>query len=274
MSDPAGTTRLTVDGLTVDGLALDGLALDVADGVLRVRLDRPGSLNSLTGRMRIGLAEALRWAAGAARVRVVVLTGTGRAFCAGQDLGELATDPDDSGDRLRTEYAPLVTALGELDKPVLAAVNGACAGAALSLVAGCDLRIAAQRATFVPAFVDLGLVPDAGGSYHLPRLLGRGRALAWLASGRRLSAAQAYEIGLVDEVVPDGELDRRTAQYAASLAARSAPAVEQTKRLLRAAATASLADQLEAEARAQHRMKATAEHAAALASVLPPASSR
>src|SRR5918997_2543164 len=133
-------------------------------GVLTITLNRPDVLNALNRSMHDGLAGALKEAR-AADVRAVVLTGAGRGFCVGQDLGEFREDAGDIAGRLRSTYHPNVTALRALEKPVLAAVNGAAAGAGLSLACACDLRIASDAATFVPAFINIGLVPDAGGSF-------------------------------------------------------------------------------------------------------------
>src|SRR5436309_6062116 len=130
-------------------------------------------------------------------VRAVVITGAGRGFCVGQDLGEFREDAGDIGTRLRTNYHPNVLALRALEKPVIAAVNGAAAGAGLSFACACDLRVASDQASFVPAFINVGLVPDSGGTYFVTRILGPARAFEWLTSGRKLSAAEAHAWGLV-----------------------------------------------------------------------------
>ena len=181
----------------------------------------------------------------------VVLTGAGRGFCVGQDLNEFREGADDVGERLRKNYNPSVLALRTLDKPVLAAVNGVAAGAGLALACACDLRLSAASATFVPAFVNIGLVPDTGATYFVTRLLGYSRAFEWLCSGRRLSAADAHAWGLVLEVVEDGRLAERAAGLAATLAALPTGAIGMTKRLLERAALSDLAEQLELEAQLQ-----------------------
>ena len=173
------------------------------DAVLTITLNRPDVLNALNAAMHAGLRAALEEAADPA-VRAVVLTGAGRGFCVGQDLAEFSTM--DTGDALRERYHPNVLAIRSLEKPVIAAVNGAAAGAGLSLACACDVRIAAESASFVPAFINIGLVPDAGGSYFVHRLLGYARAFEWMTSGHRLSAPEAKEWGLVTAVVPDEEL--------------------------------------------------------------------
>ncbi len=184
-------------------------------------------------------------------MRAVVLTGAGRGFCVGQDLNEFREAARDIGAHLRATYHPNILALRALEKPVIAAVNGAAAGAGLSLACACDLRIASDRATFVPAFVNIGLIPDSGGSYFVTRLVGYARAFEWLTSGRKLSAAEAHAWGLVAEVVEHESLAARAADVAASLAALPTRGFGMTKRLLDRAATATLEEQLEWEAQLQ-----------------------
>ena len=219
-------------------------------GVLTITLNRPDVLNAFNAAMHAAFRGALGEAADP-EVRAVVLTGAGRGFCVGQDLNEFKDAAGDIGERLRTTYNPNVVALRSLEKPVIAAVNGAAAGAGLSLACACDLRLAAASASFVPAFVSIGLVPDTGASYFVERLLGYARAFEWLCSGRALSAGDAHAWGLVAEVVADGRLAERAAEVAGTLAAMPTRAIGMTKRLLEHAALASLGDQLELEAQLQ-----------------------
>jgi 2-(1,2-epoxy-1,2-dihydrophenyl)acetyl-CoA isomerase len=218
--------------------------------VLTITLNRPDVLNAFNRAMHEGLASALREAR-AADVRAVVVTGAGRGFCVGQDLTEFRDDTGDIGGRLRGLYAPNVLALRALEKPVIAAVNGPAAGAGLSLACACDLRIASDEASLVPAFINIGLIPDSGGSFFVYHLLGYARAFEWLASGRRLSAAEAHAWGLVSEVVEDDRLPARAHELAASMAAMPTRGVGMTKRLLDHARTATLEEQLEREAQLQ-----------------------
>src|SRR3954463_1114770 len=155
------------------------------DAVLTITLNRPDVLNAFNAAMHRALAAALEEAADPS-MRAVVLTGAGRGFCVGQDLTEFREAPGDIGDRLRSTYHPNILAIRGLDKPVIAAVNGAAAGAGMSFACACDLRIASDAAVFIPAFVNIGLVPDSGGTYFVTRLLGYARAFEWLCSGRRL----------------------------------------------------------------------------------------
>jgi 2-(1,2-epoxy-1,2-dihydrophenyl)acetyl-CoA isomerase len=183
-------------------------------------------------------------------VRAVVITGAGRAFNAGQDLNEFADTPD-IGDALRGTYHPNVLAVRALEKPVIAAVNGACAGAGLSFACACDIRIAADVASFVPGFIGIGLIPDAGGSYFIHRILGAARAFEWMTSNRRLTAAEAHAWGLVSEVVEADALPARAAELAAFYASLPTRSIGMTKRLFDNADTATLEDQLEMEAQLQ-----------------------
>jgi 2-(1,2-epoxy-1,2-dihydrophenyl)acetyl-CoA isomerase len=179
-----------------------------------------------------------------------VITGAGRGFCAGQDLTEFGESGDVDA-ALRETYHPNVLAIRALEKPVIAAVNGACAGAGLSLACACDIRIAADSANFVPGFIGIGLVPDAGGTYFIHRLLGASRAFEWMSSNRRLTAAEAHAWGIVSEVVEGDALPARAAELAAFYAALPTRAIGMTKRLFDHADTATLEEQLEHEAQLQ-----------------------
>src|SRR5918998_6118487 len=176
--------------------------------VVTITLNRPDVLNAFNRSMHEALAAALKQAR-AEDVRAVLLTGAGRGFCVGQDLTEFREETGDIGGRLRGLYAPNVLALRALEKPVIAAVNGPAAGAGLSLACACDLRLASDAASFVPAFVTIGLVPDSGGSFFVTRLLGYARAFEWMTSGRKLTAAEAHAWGLVSEVVEGDRLPGR-----------------------------------------------------------------
>jgi 2-(1,2-epoxy-1,2-dihydrophenyl)acetyl-CoA isomerase len=218
--------------------------------VLTITLNRPDVLNAFTAEMHRQLVGAFKEARDPG-VRAVVVTGAGRGFCVGQDLNEFGEAARDIAGRLRKHYHPTVLAVRELEKPVLAAVNGPAAGAGLSFACACDLRIAAEAATFVPAFINIGLVPDMGGTFFVRRLLGTARAFEWMTSGRRLSAAEALEWGLVSEVVPDDRLADRAAEWAAELAAMPTRGIGLSKRLFDHAEHATLEQQLEREAQLQ-----------------------
>jgi 2-(1,2-epoxy-1,2-dihydrophenyl)acetyl-CoA isomerase len=226
--------------------------------VLTITLNRPDVLNAFTADMHRELVGAFKEAR-EPEVRAVVVTGAGRGFCVGQDLNEFGEAARDIAGRLRRHYHPTVLAVRELEKPVLAAVNGPAAGAGLSFACACDLRLAAESATFVPAFINIGLVPDMGGTFFVRRLVGTSRAFEWMTSGRRLSAAEALEWGLVSEVVPDDRLAERAAERAAELAALPTRGIGLTKRLFDHAETATLDEQLEFEAQLQAAATQTAD---------------
>jgi len=219
-------------------------------GVLTITLNRPDVLNAFNAAMHAGLAGALKEARDRS-VRAVVITGAGRGFCVGQDLTEFREAPGDIGDRLRLTYHPNVLAIRALEKPVIAAVNGAAAGAGLSFACACDIRLASDAATFVPAFINVGLVPDSGGTFFLARLLGPARAFEWMTAGRRLTAAEAHALGLVSEVVEADALASRAAEVATTLAELPTRAIGMTKRLFDRAPTSRLEEQLEREAQLQ-----------------------
>ena len=219
-------------------------------GVLTITLNRPDVLNAFNASMHQALAGALAEAQDAS-VRAVVLTGAGRGFCVGQDLTEFREAAGDIGSRLRDNYHPNILAIRTLEKPVIAAVNGAAAGAGLSFACACDIRIASEAASFVPAFINVGLVPDSGGTYFVVELLGYARAFEWMTSGRKLSAAEAQAWGLVSEVVEGDGLTARAAEVAGQYATMPTRGVGMTKRLFSEAARNRLEDQLELEAEMQ-----------------------
>jgi 2-(1,2-epoxy-1,2-dihydrophenyl)acetyl-CoA isomerase len=220
------------------------------DGAVQtITLNRPDKMNAFTRGLHKDLNAALKEARDPA-VRAVVITGAGRAFCAGQDLTEFS-ESGDVGTALRETYHPNVEAVRSLEKPVIAAVNGACAGAGLSFACACDIRIASDAAAFVPGFIGIGLIPDAGGTYFIHRLLGAPRAFEWMTSNRRLTAAEAHAWGLVSEVVEADALPARAAELAAFYASMPTRGIAMTKRLFDHADTATLDEQLELEAQLQ-----------------------
>ena len=220
------------------------------DGAVQtITLNRPEKMNAFTRNLHTELLAALKEARDP-EVRAVVITGAGRAFCAGQDLTEFS-EAGDVGTSLRETYHPNVHAVRSLEKPVIAAVNGACAGAGLSFACACDIRIASDAAAFVPGFVGIGLIPDAGGTYFIHRLLGAARGFAWMTSNQRLTAAEAHAWGLVSEVVEAEALPARAAELAQLYASLPTKAIGMTKRLFDHADTATLDEQLELEAQLQ-----------------------
>lgn len=232
------------------------MALDA--GVLQLTLDRPDAMNAFTVELHQKLAEALTDAR-KPEVRAILITGAGRAFCAGQDLAEAQGSDTGPGELLRRFYNPNILAIRSIDKPVIAAINGVAAGAGLALALACDLRVASEKASFVPAFIAIGLIPDSGTSWFATRILGEAKAFEWLTSNRRLSAAEALEWGLVHEVVSPYVLLERAHERAAALAAAPGESVGMTKRVLRRAVTSALDEQLDFERQMQ---QAASEHPA------------
>jgi 2-(1,2-epoxy-1,2-dihydrophenyl)acetyl-CoA isomerase len=218
--------------------------------VLTITLNRPDVYNAINRALHEGLAAALADAADPA-VRAVVLTGAGRGFCSGQDLREFQSLPGGVREALEETYHPNIRALRALEKPVIAAINGPVAGAGLSLACACDVRIGSSEATFVPGFIGIGLVPDAGSTWFIHRLLGFARAFEWMVSNRRLGADEALSWGLLSEQVPADRFAERVKELAAWYAALPTRAVAMTKQLFEHAYTASLDEQLSLEAELQ-----------------------
>ena len=235
--------------------------------VLTITLNRPDVLNALNKAVHDQMHAALERAADPS-VRAVVITGAGRGFCVGQDLQDFSAGAGSVADNLRENYHVTVRAIRALQKPVIAAVNGPAAGAGMSLALACDVRVASDAASFVPAFIKIGLVPDSGGTWLVRRVLGTARAFEWLTTGRRLTAGEAREWGLVSEVTTPEELPARAREIAELYAAMPTRAVWETKRLLDAAETGSFDDQLELEAVTQAEMTATPDFREGVAAFL------
>ena len=244
----------------------DGLRVEVDGPVATITLDRPEALNALTVAVKVALREALEAIAADRAVRAVILTGAGRAFCAGQDLAERERpDAAPLDEELRERYNPIILALRSMGQPVIAAVNGVAAGAGASLAFACDLRIAATDARFVLAFGKIGLVPDSGATWFLPRLIGQARAAELAFVGDPISAEEALRIGLVSRVVPADDLLTDARTIADRIAAGAPLANALTKTALERAATIDLETALEGEAKLQGIAGASADHAEGLA---------
>ncbi len=225
------------------------VALD--EGVLQLTLNRPDKLNSFNEEMHLALRAQIERAHREESVRAVLLTGAGRGFCAGQDLGD--RDPrkggpkPDLGHTIETFYNPTLRLIRSLEKPVICAVNGVAAGAGANIAFACDIVLAAKSAKFIQAFAKIGLVPDAGGTWSLARILGEPRAKALALTATPLSAERAADWGLIWQAVEDGDLVREARELALSLAAGPKLGLGLTKRLIQAAATNSLDQQLDLE---------------------------
>ena len=244
----------------------DGLRVEVDGPVATLTLDRPSALNALTVPVKVALREALESIASDPAVRAVILTGAGRAFCAGQDLAE-RDEPDAAAldVEIRERYNPIIRALRSMGQPVIAAVNGVAAGAGASLAFACDLRIAAEEARFVLAFSRIGLVPDSGATWFLPRLVGQAKAAELALVGDPVGAAEALRIGLVSRVVPGDQLMTEARALADRLAEGAPLALSLTKGALERSLTIDLDEALAGEAKLQGIAGASADHAEGLA---------
>ena len=242
------------------------LRVETADAIVTLTLDRPEALNALTAALKRDLLVALRRIGRDRSVRAVVLTGAGRAFCAGQDLKErLAPDAPPLSVVLRDEYNPIISAMRSLDQPIVGAINGVAAGAGASLALACDVRVAAEDASFALAFGRIGLVPDSGATWFLPRLVGPAKAAELALVGTPLSAADAERFGLVAKVVPAEALAGEARAIATRLAGLAPIALAQTKRALERSWSLDLDAALEEEAWRQGIAGATADHAEGIA---------
>lgn len=243
--------------------------VDRDSGVATITLNRPEALNSLTVPMKQALLAAFREVEREAAARAVILTGAGRAFCAGQDLRErLEPGAAPLGEEVRERYNPIVRAMRSLPKPIVGAINGVAAGAGASLAMGCDLRIASDGASFALAFGRVGLVPDSGATWLLPRLVGAARAAEMALLNEPVSAADALRIGLVSRVVPVAELATEARSIAARLAAGAPRAVALTKQALNASWDRDLDAALDDEAELQDQAGRTRDHAEGMAAFL------
>ena len=239
-----------------------------ADGVARITLNRPERLNSFTRAMHGELHEAL---ANLGDARVVVLTGAGRGFCAGQDLNDRAVAPGEAADLGETVEAcwnPLIRALASLPKPVIARVNGVAAGAGANIALACDLVVAARSAKFIQSFSALGLIPDSGGSWHLPRLVGQARALGLALTGEPLPAERAAEWGLIWKCVDDDALDAEVDALAAKLAALPPLGLAAIKRIIRTTGGRTLDQELDLQRDEMRRLGFTEDYREGVAAFL------
>jgi 2-(1,2-epoxy-1,2-dihydrophenyl)acetyl-CoA isomerase len=246
------------------------ILFEVDQGVARITLNRPDVLNSIHTAMSGEIRDALGRTQQEREIRAVLLTGTGRGFCAGQDLDEVrpGATTGDFAAHVRTVYNPLVRALRALEKPVVCAVNGVAAGAGANLALACDLVLAAEEASFVESFAKIGLVPDTGGSFFLPRLVGMARATALTMLAEKITAQRAVEIGLIYRVCPAASLQEEASKLAVHLAAQPTFGLGLTKRLLNAAGANDLDAQLELEAELQGAAGRSADYAEGVSAFL------
>ena len=241
----------------------DTILSALVDGVLSLTLNRPDKLNAFNEDMHLALRAGFERAHADADVRAVLLTGAGRGFCAGQDLGDRdpARGTPDLGHTIETFYNPLLRLIRSLEKPVICAVNGVAAGAGANIAFACDITLAARSARFIQAFAKIGLVPDSGGTWSLPRLIGEARAKALALTAEPLGAETAADWGLIWRAVDDDKLMEEATALAVRLAAGPTKGLGMTKRAIQAAATNSLDEQLDLERDLQRETGHSADYA-------------
>ncbi len=240
---------------------------ELKGNVAEITLNRPDKLNAFTARMNQEVTAAVKKASRDHDVRCLVITGAGRAFCAGQDLAEV-TDDMDHAEVIRNNYRPMILALSECEKPIVAAVNGTAAGAGMSLALACDFRLLSEKASFMEAFIHVGLVPDSGNLYYLPRLVGHAKALELAVLGEKVTAQEAKEIGLATKVIAPETFEQETALFADKLAEMPTKAIGLIKRYLQESWETDLDGMLEKEAYAQRIAGQSADHREGVASFL------
>ncbi len=238
----------------------DTIIVEQSGGVMAITLNRPDVLNAVNDQMAGELRDTLRQGTRDAAVRCVVITGAGRGFCSGQDLRDRAGGPTSYREHLHATYNPVISLIRTMEKPVLAAVNGVAAGAGCSLALAADLRVASERASFIEVFSRVGLVPDSGSTWFLPRLVGLGKALELAYLAEPVDAQEALRLGLVNRVVPHEDLMAKTMDLAQRLAAGPTRAYGLTKRAMTYALRSTLEDALDYEAHMQEVAGRTADH--------------
>lgn len=249
-------------------VSYDSINYESSEGIARITLNRPDRLNSFTKAMHGELRDAL---ASLGDARVVVLTGAGRGFCAGQDLNDRAVSPGeavDLGETVEASWNPLIRTLAALPQPVIARVNGVAAGAGANIALACDLVIAAKSAKFIQSFSALGLIPDSGGSWHLPRLVGQARALGLALTGEPLPAERAADWGLIWKAVEDEQLDAEVDAVAAKLASLPPLGLAAIKQIIRTSWSRSLDEELDLQRDEMRRLGFTKDYREGVAAFL------
>ncbi|MBM7554260.1 enoyl-CoA hydratase-related protein [Thalassobacillus pellis] len=222
----------------------------IHNSIAWITLNRPEKLNAFTSQMNIEIQKAVKQAGSDDSVRCLVFTGEGRAFSSGQDLSDVAEDAN-LGDIIRNYYGPMVKEIARCDKPIVAALNGVAAGAGMSLALACDFRIASDKASMVEAFIHVGLIPDAGNLYYLPRIVGHAKALELAILGEKITASEAKDYGLITQVVPEWSFESEVEKFASRLASMPTQAIQLIKRSLKDSWTMELDEYLEKEAQGQ-----------------------
>ncbi len=241
------------------------ITVESENSICTITLNRPDVYNAFNDELTTELAAALKSAERDKAVRVVIITGAGKAFCSGQDLGDLKTKyvpghVPHLGDDLKYRYNPIIRRIATMHKPVIAAVNGVAAGAGCSLALACDMCIASSEAAFIEVFINVGLIPDSASTYHLPRLVGMARAMEMCMTGKKVTAEEAERIGLINAVSDPEALMENAQKLAGKIASMPARGIALTKRLLRQSFDNTLEQQLEAEMFAQETAGQTEDH--------------
>ncbi len=236
------------------------LTYHVNEGVATLTLNRPDVYNALNDRITYELQDALKAVAKDDQVRVIVLTGEGKAFCSGQDLKTEANEKRSFIDSLNNRFNPIIRYMRNLPKPIICKLNGVAAGAGCSLALACDIIVASEEATLIEIFVNIGLVPDSGSSYFLPRLIGMAKSFELCSMGTRVKAKQAFDMGLVNKVVAADQLDKAVLDYTDYFVQAPTKTIGMIKKMLNKSATSSLDEMLEYEAYAQEIAGNTHDH--------------
>lgn len=259
-------------------MAFNTIEFDINEGVATLRLNRPKALNSFTREMHAEVREAMQQVTEDNSIRCLVITGQGRGFCAGQDLGDRAVSNDagapDLGESVKKNYNPLIRSIMHLPKPVICAVNGVAAGAGSSIALACDIVLAARSASFIQAFCKIGLVPDSGGTWNLPRAVGLARAKGLALLGDRLSADMAEQWGLIWKCVDDDDLQQEAQKMARHFASQPTVALGRIKKLLHVSASNPLDTQLDLEQQAMQTLGQSEDYREGVAAFMekrPPA---
>jgi 2-(1,2-epoxy-1,2-dihydrophenyl)acetyl-CoA isomerase len=260
--------KRTGSAARAEAMAYETILLDHSDGIARITLNRPDRLNSFTRQMHAELQSALDQASDA---RVVILTGAGRGFCAGQDLNDRAVAPGDTvdlGETVDESWNPLIRRLATMPQPVIARVNGVAAGAGANIALACDIVVAARSAKFIQSFSALGLIPDSGGSWHLPRLVGQARALGLALTGEALPADKAADWGLIWQAVDDDALDAEVDVIASKLAALPPLGLAAIKAIIRSTGERTLDQELDLQRDEMRRLGFTDDYREGVAAFL------
>lgn len=232
---------------------------EIRNHVAWITLNRPEKLNAFNEKLNKEVELAVKNASKDSHVRCLVITGEGRAFCSGQDL-EGVLEHMDHGEVIRKRYNPMVLAINACEKPVVAAVNGVAAGAGMSLALACDFRLLSDKASFIQSFIHVGLVPDAGNLYYLPKLIGHAKALELAIFGEKISASDAYNIGLATKVIHNQNWSEEVEQFSQRLANMPTKAIGMIKKNLKASWSSSLQESLERDAQSQRIAGLTTDH--------------